>query len=949
MYKTLKIFLVPIMLLAYIAQSFAIKATPETFYVNQPDGSLLKVRLSGDEFFHYMTTDDGILLARSADNYYKYARMTEKGLITPTGMNAKNPAARNLSDRNFVLSLQTIREIRDIASKRAASKVAAFNSEVIKRAYPLGGTPKTLIILVNFADKNFTVSNPQTAFTNLLNEAGYSTNGGTGSAKDYFRDASNGAFSPQFDVVGPYTLPQNMAYYGENVSGNDKNPRQMVIDACNLADQNGVNFTQYDTDNDGVVDNVFIYYAGYNEAEGGPVNTIWPHRWTLANGSTAFDGKIIFDYACTSELRGSAGSNMCGIGTFCHEFGHVLGLVDYYDTADDAHYTVSYWNIMDAGAYLNNGRTPPTYSAYDRFFLGWLTPVELKTPENVTINPILSSNQAYLISQNGNHNLNGANPNPAEFIMLENRQKTGWDTFLPGHGLLVTRINYNPGTWYSNTANNNPASMGYDIVEADGLGSNSTLAADPFPGTANVTSYQPVISTGLLKKPLSHISETGGIVKFLFMGGKDAIVINTTSDFSQFTTVQGTPSAVQTVSVNADNLNSDLHVSFTVGSHYEIKKASDSGSSWSKNLTFIPVDSIVPETVLQVRYNPSEPSYKSQHLDTLIFTSANAESIRIPLVGTSTRPVYVVPPIATAASAVTYVNFVANWQPVNDASGYYFTAYSKSNGKSRISEGFDRGLIAPNDWVINATKINSSTVYSGVSSPSIVFQNSNEYIQTEKYFLQPDSVSFFARSIAEQNGWLKMDGFNGTKWQRIDSVRVNSTLNKTVSFRIDNSKIYNRFKLIFTRSSGQVSVDDLTAIYNSKIDFLYKDKWVEETEIVVPNVIPDRDYYYLVRASDRTLYPDSALKYENITDYSNVISLKSASDPQPKILRVMMQTDGSVNVIVADTNYPIYIYNSIGQLLRTVVADNNVVNIQNLPRNQVYILKSGEKRTKIIL
>ena len=126
---------------------------------------------------------------------------------------------------------------------------------------------------------------------------------GTGSARDYFGDNSMGAFQPQFDVYGPYDLPNNMAYYGGNSGGSDKNPRQMIIDACTLASNAGVDFTQYDTDNDGYVDNVFVYYAGYNEAEGASSNTIWPHRWVLANTSTKFNGKIVYDYACTSRIK----------------------------------------------------------------------------------------------------------------------------------------------------------------------------------------------------------------------------------------------------------------------------------------------------------------------------------------------------------------------------------------------------------------------------------------------------------------------------------------------------------------------------------------------------------------------------------------------------------------------------------------------------------------------
>ena len=158
------------------------------------------------------------------------------------------------------------------------------------------------------------------------------------------------------------------------------------------ADAAGLDFTQYDTDGDGYVDNVFVYYAGYNEAEGGAANTIWPHRWSVSDaGITSgitFDGKKINDYSCTSELKGTSGTNMCGIGTFCHEFGHVLGLPDFYDTSGTQSNTLDEWDIMDYGAYSNSGCTPPAYSAYERFFLGYLTPQQINTASDITLQPM---------------------------------------------------------------------------------------------------------------------------------------------------------------------------------------------------------------------------------------------------------------------------------------------------------------------------------------------------------------------------------------------------------------------------------------------------------------------------------------------------------------------------------------------------------------------------------
>lgn len=500
---------------------YAVRATPHPITITQMDGSEITVYLRGNEFFHYKTTLDGYLLTADTDGILNYAEPDKKGNLISTRVKASNIAKRSIKERELLKRLEpnvnlarTSRRQKSILS----TKIAATSA--VRKNYPLIGTPKSLVILVNFKDVSFVTPVPKTAFTNLLNQAGYSANGGTGSARDYFHDNSMGVFNPSFDVAGPFNLPDSMAFYGKNLSnGDDKDPQQMVIDACTLAANNGVDFSQYDTDNDGYVDNIFIYYAGYNEAEGAADNTVWPHRWSLNNGNTKFNGKIIYDYACTSELKGKTGSNMCGIGTFVHEFGHVLGLLDYYPTDGSEHQTLSYWSVMDAGPYLNGGRTPPAYSAYDRFQLDWLKPTELKVAGEYSLENLTTSNKAYLISQYGNHNLNGANPTPAEFFTLENRQKSGWDSYLPGHGMLITRVYYNASDWNNNEPNNDPNAMGVDIIEADGLASDGNLHGDPFPGTKFVNSYTPTLRSDieLSNKPLSLITETNGIITFGFI------------------------------------------------------------------------------------------------------------------------------------------------------------------------------------------------------------------------------------------------------------------------------------------------------------------------------------------------------------------------------------------------------------------------------------------------
>lgn len=621
-------FLLFFMLLTIPQKALAIKASPHPISITQPDGQSITVRLNGDEFHHFHTTEDGYLIRKNAKGYFVYSAIETEEII------ARNPMNRSAREKTLLLNAveankTTLRKIRAAATSNSQAKA----NRAVNNGFPLTGTPKSLVILVNFTNKSFVVSSPKTAFSNLLNEANYSTNGGTGSARDYFTAASNGQFSPQFDVVGPYTLPQNMAYYGGNVSDEDKNPRQMVIDACKLADQNGVDFTQYDTDNDGIVDNVFIYYAGYNEAENGPEDTVWPHRWSLANYNTKYDGKSIFDYACTSELKGNSNSNMCGIGTFAHEFGHVLGLPDYYATDGSEHFTLDYWNIMDAGGYLNDGRTPPTYSAYDRFYLGWLQPVELKNAQAVILEPLQTSNKAYLITQNGNHNMNGENPTPTEFFMLENRQKTGWDAYLPGKGMLITRINYNATTWYNNGPNNNPSAMGVDIMEADGLATDKSMGGDPFPGTSNKTFYNPTLRNGTnINKPITAIKEENSIISFSFMGGAPTAGITTTGTVNQFSTTTGTASAFQALTINGTLLTNNMLINFNNNEHFEMKLSTE--STWSKSLTLSPASGSINQ-IVHVRYNPQSAG---THQANLTISSTAVESKILALQGSSTAP-----------------------------------------------------------------------------------------------------------------------------------------------------------------------------------------------------------------------------------------------------------------------------------------------------------------------
>lgn len=497
----------------------AVPAKPGTLTVKQPDGTTLQVVLHGDENNHYMTTVDGTLIMQSENAQYVYAKIVN-GHLQATALKAKNAMQRSLDDKDFLASLQQENAHSKLA-KRQNLKVKRINHAPSEFGVSPSLVAKGFAILVNFADKDMTTGTNQ-SISNLLNQDGYSQNGSVGSAKNYFETASNGQYSPDFEVYGPYTLPKNMSYYGGNdYNGNDKHPDQMIVDACNLADKAGVDFSQFDANNDGYVDNVYIFYAGYGEASGASSNTIWPHAWEIyssnVTGSITFDGKTLKNYACGSELNGNSGSKLAGCGTFCHEFSHVLGLPDFYETnyGSNADKTPGDWEIMDGGSYNGDGYVPPTYSAYERWFMGWLTPTVVPAAGGTfTLNNIEENNEAYMITYDDNTVASASSASPSHPIyIIENRQAGEWDDYLPNHGMLIWKYTFNRSNWINNRPNN-VTPMGMDIMEADGRPGPYSYRGDVFPGTSSPR--HTTFTKGY--RDITDITESNKVITFTVAG-----------------------------------------------------------------------------------------------------------------------------------------------------------------------------------------------------------------------------------------------------------------------------------------------------------------------------------------------------------------------------------------------------------------------------------------------
>lgn len=398
--------------------------------------------------------------------------------------------------------------------------------------------PHGLVILVQFSDLQFTSNTPQADFDSLMNGQNYTYDGATGSVRQYFIDQSDGQYAPQFSVVGPVNLPHPYAYYGTNDdSGYDRYLADVVIDAC-LGAKDLADFSQIDYDNDGYADFVYIIYAGQGEADGGKSDALWPCSWELSNTLSSgytnqskytstnlpkINNKLIENYAISNELQRNG--KRTGIGTICHEYSHVCGLPDIYDTYYGSNYTShitpNKWHLMDYGLYNNNGKTPPSLSPWDKYFLGWVTPTLLATACHDTL-PADGVTYRYFSSDGQPQTATSATP----IYYLENRQQTDWDTYAPGHGLLVWMVNYNGGIWAANEPNASPSDeygipeynqsgeLHYQLISANGMGIVASNQSDPFPGTNQVHSYSP-----LAAYPMTDISESNGLITFKFMGG----------------------------------------------------------------------------------------------------------------------------------------------------------------------------------------------------------------------------------------------------------------------------------------------------------------------------------------------------------------------------------------------------------------------------------------------
>lgn len=839
--------------------TFAIPAYPKPLKVKQADGSWLTIQMRGDEHGHYVLTSDGIPLVFNArQENYEYADWKD-GKVQASGIKAVEASERTAKVKAFVESLdksailESFKRARlqqlqqTLSSRRNASLKAGSNPQKEKlNNFPTIGEVHSLVILVQFADTKFSTvgSDAHQFFNNMLNEPGFTySNGANGSARDFYLNSSNGRFQPQFDVIGPVTLPEKYSYYGANQGSSVDNParlEQFVREACTLADPL-VDFSQYDHNQDGYIDNIYFFYAGKGEADSGDGNAIWPHSAYysdmakdagLSETSLKLNGVEVGNYTCSNEINGTLITPQpAGIGTFVHEFGHVLGLADHYDVNYGmTTFAPGSFDTMAQASYNNNGNTPAAFSAYERACLGWLDLTVLKNGvDSLNVLPDLNdSNKAYVVPVGGT--------NDEEYFIMENRQKKGWDAFIPGHGMLLWHIDYDAKAWEKNELNITGTHQRVDIVEADNKLSDNTRAGDPFPGTSNVTQCNLTSWAGGKVMSLDDIEEKDGIIN-LMLGGLN-LKLNTPD--VKVTEVQDSSIVVGWTDVPVAK-RYVLNISSVVNGKKESLPLYNN-KVYTAAQPSLHVEGLSPETTYEITLQANRGSYSSDVYTQQLTTAA------IPF-----SKYYVTD---VKATAVGKTGFTASWKGMEAADDYVVTLHKLVYATEATQKGYDfskelDGM--PSLWKTNG---NLSMNNYGEESPCLRLNKIDTYLKMASVGNRISSVKFFAKSSSSTKATLAVEAYQNGEWKQIATLQGGADMASGDTYSYDLPELADSVRLnVIQRTSGAFYIDDVllgcNALIHEPVAAYQKVSTNGKTEFAFSGLETDATYALVVNASKK--------------------------------------------------------------------------------------------------
>jgi M6 family metalloprotease-like protein len=773
------------------SSAYAIPADTRPKKVVQPDGTVLTVVMSGDEHRHLSFTEDGFpLFYNSRTKTFEYARLSGNS-VAGSGITASDAAKRSAKAKAYLNGINTQNFVNTLNSHANAMRKAAAPRKILINDFPSLGKQKSLVILIEFSDLGFTsIDNPKQFYTDMLNKEGFTwDNGASGSVRDFYLKSSFGLFDPTFTVVGPVKLSHGATYYGSDTGGQDNKMGEAVTEACKLADSE-VNFADYDTDGDGYVDNIYFFYAGYGQADD-PNGTdfIWPHSAHLETDwkmNLTLDDKKINRYACSNEIRYSTTGEVkpTGIGTFVHEFGHVLGLADHYDVSYGMlTFGLGSWDTMASGAYNNSMNTPPLFSAFERSELSWLKYTELNTSaDSVNVLPNLGDcNKGYVVKVPNNKN---------EYYVLENRQQTGFDKYLPGHGMLVWHIDMDSTAWMTNTVNVTANHQRVDLIEADGIPTDATRSGDAFPGASNVTQYQLSAWDGTDLVKFADVNEKKDTIKMLLentqfkMPSPKEIKITDIKDSSFVMTWSPVDDArYYLVSIYTKDANGNKTY---VGNYNKLQYPA---------VDTLKMDGLTPKTDYEIEVQAGIADYTSDATT----TQAQTED----LIFEKRKPA------GLNATDITSSAFTANWDALRDADNYRITLYKHDYSTSLEAKGYDftdkfDGM--PELWSTSSTTYYSVKGYYGQAAPSLRLSATDDYLIVAYPESKIHSISFWCKSNKASEK-IHVEKADGDDWKEVSSFTV-STAGETKTFDTDDCT---KVRLRYEHTAGYVVIDDVTA------------------------------------------------------------------------------------------------------------------------------------------
>ena len=945
-----KILLSAIIAAAGAMPAAAVPAKPGVLTVTQADGSELRVRLVGDERSHFYMTEDGYLLSNDKDIYY-YAGIDATGRLQSSGIRAADVQLRDGVARNYLagVDMERVREAMTLQAQRDEARSVRKSVSMHAAAhgnpglfpgthFPSMGEQKAIVILVDYQDVKFNSRyDAFDYFNRMLNEPGFSDYGGTGSAVDFFTESSMGQFVPQFDVYGPLTLKNKRSYYGGNdYYGNDRHPEEMVIEACQQLDAT-VDFSEYDRDGDGFIDNVFIFYAGEGEASGGASETVWPHSWNISYATSVsyeFDGVRLDRYGCSNEweeprIGGGGSSRPDGVGTFVHEFSHVMGLPDLYATSYTSSFTPGSWSALDYGPYNNDGCTPPLYSAFERYALGWIDPLPIDGAVNATLYPI-GTNQAGIIRTS----------DPDEFFLVENRQQTGWDEFIPGHGMLVWHVDYNESVWDSNKVNNTASHQYVDLEEADGLKSETTRAGDSFPGTAGTTSFTDTTNPSMktwsgqaLGLPITDIAESAsGIITFKVCGGREPMGA-TVAEEATDVTFESFTARWQSAGDDKPYVLSVCTAGGKFVPGYESLRV--------QGATSCSVTGLQPETEYLYTVAVGDGWEVSPASNEISVTTT-----RTPLTHRRVE--------ATDAADVAADGFTARWTAIDDAESYLLTVYTKEWGEPMhevcdFTGGVDK---LPAGWTSTTGGSYANANYSGQAIPALRLGVTGDAITSPVYEGGVRTLSFWHRGNGSSPAdRVDVSAFTNGKWVIVAQITVLTTKGGTVTTigeeEMPAGATQLRIEYVRTGTKGAVAIDDITVGYGETftpvpVEGLADYPAGTGSECSVSGLDADTEYFYTVRAAADGLLSLPSNEIAVRTAKASGISDATACAPSLNLDGLVLSISG------AAAGAPFNVADIAGRIVAAATVCSDGTAAVRLPAPGIYIAVSEGLRVKII-